>query len=398
MSTNLLGAHRQWASRPVDERFWGLDDMSLALHNTEVRSNERKVPVKQVRATSYVDETGKADLVLYGSAKPVTLTHWSMGQLSTYAGAPASYLRSLPPALAAQCLNNGLEKYDGEDVQLLLHRNGEPGSKDYTLRAMTTQYSRLWNTQILNALKPALDRGWMVPPARPCFNFSDPRARPATAEDIVPGQDSFGLSVRVGDMIAPAGCYAGDRDMFIFLVNPTRVIEVNSGDSLMRGVFIWNSEVGAGAFKVKSFYLESVCGNHIVWGAKDVRTFRLVHKGNNFHNIGGKLGNQLAKFGDRDTAEERNMLNAARNYVLGSNREEVVETVGRHTTLSQKVIDATYTVAIEYEHTAKAAPTTAWGMAHALTRYSQATPYADERSKLDTAAGELLQIAYKAKS
>ncbi|MEJ7663389.1 MAG: hypothetical protein WKG07_29515 [Hymenobacter sp.] len=138
---------------------------------------------------------------------------------------------------------------------------------NWTVRSLPSAYSRLWNADVVDGLVPALDWGWRVPPARPAVD--DPRARPATVEDILLGQESFGLSVKVGDMLAPAGVYAGDRDMFIFLVNPNRVID-DGMKGLMRGVFVWNSEVGAGAFKVRTFYLENVCGNHIVWSASGV--------------------------------------------------------------------------------------------------------------------------------
>ena len=67
---------------------------------------------------------------------PMDLTHWSMGQFSTYADAPASYLRTLPPELAAACINQGLSRYHGEDVQLMTQR----GDNGPTMRAMTTAY------------------------------------------------------------------------------------------------------------------------------------------------------------------------------------------------------------------------------------------------------------------
>ncbi len=391
MSTNLLGASHQWATRPPDERFWGLHDMGAALADVKTHSRELNIPVSKVRVTP-----GENDELTITATTPIKLTHWSMGQLSSYADAPAQYLRRLPAPLAAQCLNTGLEKYNNDGVQLLVHRNDGPP----VMRSMTTKYSRLWNDDIVKALRPATDYGWIVPPARPVDGMGDPRQRAATAKDIVPGQDAFGLSVKVGDQIAPAGCYASDRDMFVFMVNPKRVIDVDGSDGLMRGIFLWNSEVGAGAFKVQTFYLEAVCGNHIVWGAKDVRTFRMVHKGNNFQNFGHKLKRQLEDIANRDTSDERRMIESARNYVIGKNREEVVDTLhaNRQIGLSKTVIDAAYTVAVRYEHTAKSDPTTAWGMAHGLTRYSQTCPNADDRNDIDTSAGKLLQLAYTAKN
>src|SRR5439155_14156253 len=76
---------------------------------------------------------------------PATFTHWSFGQLSARAGAPADYLRSLPPTLAAQNLNYGLCNRPPEgNAQLLFHADGS-----LVLRAFTSdKYSRIWNHEV----------------------------------------------------------------------------------------------------------------------------------------------------------------------------------------------------------------------------------------------------------
>lgn len=369
--------------------------MGEAVRDMRQRSKEAVLPVARVKADTYAEDGKPDDLVLRGKHNPIRLTHWSMGQLAAYADAPAGYLRTLPTRLAADCINAGLAKYHGDDTQLLISNN-ENGP---TLRAMTTSYSRLWDEEVIRALRPAVDRGWMVPPGRPAVD--DPRARPATPADIVPGQEGFGLSVKVGDMIAPAGCYASDRDMFVLMVNPNRTIDVHSGDSLMRGVIVSNSEVGSGAFKVTAFYLESVCSNHILWYVSNVQTVRVVHRGRNFRNgITGRVLESVRALDHDDTSKERAMLAAARSHVLGKNREEVVAKLAgmKSLGLSQKIIDVSYTVAVRHADDAKASPNTAWGMVHGLTRVSQSTSHTDERMKVDAAAGKLLQLAYTAKS
>lgn len=390
MSTNLYDAHHQWRDRPADERFWGLDDLGAALMAGRRRSLEVNRPVSRVRACVGGDG---ASLCLDDGREPMGLSHWSMGQLCRYADAPAEYLRTLPPELAAANINHGLARHHGEDVQFLVERDDGRS----TMRAMTTAYSRLWNADVVRALKPATDAGWMIPPARPVRD--DPRSRPATLADIVPGQDSFGLAVKVGDLVAPGACFASDRDMFALLVNPARTIDVDGSGNLMRGVIVTNSEVGAKAFTVQTFYLEAICGNCIIWGAEGVQTLRLVHKGNNFHGIGHKLGRELRALTDANTTAERDMVSRARSYVLGKDREATVAAVHgiKGLGLSQKVIEAAYTMAEKWEFTAKAPPTTAWSMAHGLTRFSQTVPFADERAKLDGAAGKILQLAYAAK-
>lgn len=93
MSTNLFAAHNEWRDRPPDERFWGLSDMGAALQDARIRSNEVRCRVSKVQA---IVGTNGASLCLTDGRDPMELTHWSMGQLATYADAPASYLRTLP--------------------------------------------------------------------------------------------------------------------------------------------------------------------------------------------------------------------------------------------------------------------------------------------------------------
>jgi hypothetical protein len=167
----------------------------------------------------------------------------------------------------------------------------------------------------------------------------------------------------------------------------------------MRGFFVWNSEVGAGAIRAQTFLLENVCGNHIVWGASQVRSFRTVHRGDGaIGTFRDRLGKQLRDLSRLDTSAEVGMLTAARKFVLGKNREEVVEfaTNAKNLGLSKTDAEAAFTWSERWEHTALAPPNTAWGYAHGLTRYSQSPEvshgYADARSSLDAAGGKLLAM------
>ena len=258
MSRNLYAAHHQWMTRPADERFWGLDDLldHLRAERRAARESRRPINDFRVEAAPVVGyDSPDLRLIAGDTGESLGFTHWSFGQLCSVADAPASYLRRLPPDLAAINLNHGLRR-GGLPDSLQVLANADTGH----LRCLTRDYARFWNEDLVTALVPALDLGWRVPPARPAND--DPRARPATEADILPGQGAFGLSVKLGDLIAPAGVYCGDRDLFVFLVHAERTID-DGNQGLMRGVFLWNSEVGAGAFKVRTFYLENVCGNHV---------------------------------------------------------------------------------------------------------------------------------------
>jgi len=233
--------------------------------------------------------------------------------------------------------------------------------KDVELRAVTgTQYSRIWDLEVVRAIKPALSAGWRVPPARPAVD--DSRARPATKDDLLEQGDFWG-SIKEGDMIAPAGVYRGDRDSFIFLVKPSRVIDDGNG-GLMRGVFISNSEVGRCSFRVMTFLLQNVCSNRIVWGASDVQELKLVHKGRANTRFGSELVFRLRCYSDAGAVEEEKMIRAAKAYELGKNRNEVIEHLFEMKSLDicRRDLEGAWALAEEWKETAGAPPTHGLGL------------------------------------
>ena len=203
--SNLFEASRQWATRPNDERFWGLEDLEVHLAPLRKASELLPTSLGQLKAVP-----NKRDLRIVGEDdRTFQVTNWSFGQLCRAADAPPEYLSGLPARLASQCLNRGFDINRDVTVNCLLQKRGEATE----LRSiMSTKYSRIWDLDVVRAIKPALENGWRVPPARPATE--DPRARPATKEDIIE-QGNFWGSIKEGDMIAPAGVYRGDRDSFI---------------------------------------------------------------------------------------------------------------------------------------------------------------------------------------
>ena len=153
---------------------------------------------------------------------PAKFTHYSFGQIASRVKAPPSYLRELPATLAAQNLNYGLanQKDPEASAKLLIHRNG-----DMLVRCFTSaKYQRIWNYEVSNQLQGLQEFGWRVPPARPA-GLDNERTRIATEADCLVDRKFGSLSVKPGDTIAPAGLYASDRDMFVFMVNENAMLE-----------------------------------------------------------------------------------------------------------------------------------------------------------------------------
>lgn len=351
----LFQAHNQWSSRPADERFTSLQalfDATAAYAKTAHEKPEVRIDSLRVEAVD-----GAVQLVGRGGV-PARLTHWSFGQLAARVDAPASYLRELPPTLAAQNLNYGLAKRasskEDATANLLFHANGS-----LLLRAITSdRYSRVWNYEVAERLLDMEARGWT----------------PATPD------------IRVQDDRLPL--YASDHDMFAFIMHPDRVIrEAGNPTGLKRGLIAGNSEVGGGSLWLMRFLYREMCGNHIIWGAEDVIEVRARHIGN-IHEKFARWQMEITKYLNESTTNEEARIAASQTKRIAATKDEVLDALfgKRSINLSRKVLEAGY-AAIKSED---GDPLTPWGMAQGLTRYSQTTPYGDERMKIDRAAGKLL--------
>lgn len=356
----LFSAHQQWKTRPADQRFTSLTDLHAACFAYAQTARERHdIPVASLRA-----DVVAGDVQLLGrGGHAARLTHWSFGQLSARIGAPASYLRTLPPTLAVQNLNHGLAHRVADDadakVSLLFHENGS-----LLLRALTSdQYARIWNHEITARLLELESHGWQ--PARPDIRLQDNRLP----------------------------LYASDHDCFAFIRHADRVIkEGDGGLTLQRGLIVENSEVGASKLRLTRFLYREMCGNHIIWGAEGVTEVALRHVG----SIRDRLVEwdvAITRYLDTSaTADELAIASAKRKRIAGT-KDQVLDALfskAKGLGLSRKALVGGVD-AIQPDQDGD--PRSVWGVVQGLTRYSQTVPYADERTTIDRAAGKVLSMA-----
>lgn len=383
--SELMSAHSQWAHRPADERFWTLAEMTAACAASRAGCRSASVPFRRLEAT--LDSASRVALTGPGG-NPASFTNYAFGQFCASIGAPAAYLRQLPPETAAQCLNIGIRKHaDGSDRELLLHQNGH-----LTLRAsLSSRYDRVWDDDVCTMLQGLT--GWR-PPAGLAVGEHMGASREATADDILPGQ----INIRPGCKIAPSGLYASDHDMFAFLVAPDRVISDGAGGSLMRGIFVRNSEVGDSSLSVTFFLMQAVCGNHIVWNATGVHEIKVRHLGaGTMRRAFRGFEAELRRYHDAAPEEERGII-AARNLVLGTSKEECLSAILKYAkthslALSKPKVSDALDVA-ERHVDWYGNPRTLWAAVAGLTHASQSTGFADDRTETDKVAGKLLRMAF----
>ena len=134
-------AHREWATRPPDERYASVSALYDAARARRTRTEER-----DVETTGFCTEAeGSDDLVLReASGRTAELTNWSFEQLAAVAGAPPKYLRTLPAPIASSAINYGLQRQRRE-AHLFFADQAAP----WTVHAITSpRYARVHHDEL----------------------------------------------------------------------------------------------------------------------------------------------------------------------------------------------------------------------------------------------------------
>ena len=362
MNNILSQASHQWATRPADESFLSL----ASLHEAVTKRTDRAKEARDVRYSDLRVEASDGDVKLIGKTNvPASLTHWSFGQLSRAVDAPAGYLRELPATLATQNLNHGLAQRGQAAglTKLLLDVNGHP-----TVRALTgPDYARIWDQDITSRLM-RLPQEW----------------QPAPETTLVDGGATRGL-------------YASDHDIFVFLVDSDRrIFEHLPGGGLSRGFMIANSEVGDKSFWMLTFLYAFICGNHNVWGVEGVRELRIRHAGRKaearaFNN----LQVELRKYTDASSKDDEERIQKCMAKELANTKDELLDSLFgmRSLQLSRKLLNQAYDLAEQHEDW-YGNPRTVWGIGNGISEAATTVPYADERVRIERAAGRVFEMAF----
>lgn len=363
MSSTLMQASNQWASRPADERFTSL--LTMQDHFTRIRdaSIASVVASRKIEALPAADNRGMQ--IVVNDSDAYTPTNWSFGQIAQLAGAPGGYLRSLPSPIAADCVNYGLKfERDVEDVGLLTYANGSA-----QLRAATgPRYGRIWNSDIVAAL---VDR------------FGD-----GVSGDTfkVPGEFGERMDVTAENTTL----YASDRDMFVFLADEDHRIEIpnrrnGEAGSMARGFFVWNSEVGGKTFGLATFLFDYVCCNRIVWGAAEYKEITLRHTQSAPVKFIEEITPALETYAKSSTASITQAITDARAAKIEGDVSDFLA----------KRFGARRAVVIEKTHELEEGRPieTLWDAATGVTAYARSIPFQDQRVDVEREAGALLALA-----
>jgi hypothetical protein len=382
MSTllNQQAASSQYAYRPKDERFSSLAALVSAAEYDRDHSVERTYNLRDLRAV----EVPAADLApsAPGTATPLrttiqlespkgraAFTHWSFGQLARTIGAPAAYLRDLPPAIAADAINYGLRDADhtaGKRANLLVRANG--GTP--IVRAATSDtYGRVWDAELYSVLGRYFGDGarssqgeWQSPPTWSGEN---------------------------------AGQYRGDRDSFVIRIDGGSIVGDPRGFSgggngrLNRGILVRNSEVGHCSITLECILFDFICGNHILWGAVIDRTFRRRHVGTEITQKTLSEILQIARrYNSRSASEDEAIIKTLTQHEIAHTKEAVIDELKK---LGYSVKQATEAYDTCEAKDPQLNPRSFWGVMAGTTRASQEAGYQDDRLALDQLAAAVLK-------
>lgn len=356
---NDTRASREWATRPDDQRYLTLEDLSAAVHRRKRESWTVTSPTVGLRmVVDNGDLALSAPDYVTGQHRQLALSNWSFGQLAATAKAPASYLRRLPPELAAANVQWGLEYGSSrEDVLIMGLTNGH-----HELRSLTSSsYGRIWDADVVERIQRVnADGRWKIPAA----SYSGANPKRATT------------------------LYASDRDVFLFLVDPNHPVHVGD-DTLFRGFYCWNSEVGAATFGLTTFLYRFVCDNRIIWGQQDVREVRIRHTGGAPQRFEREAREYLDRYTHSSPGVIEGQITRAQQTAIPLKRDETIQDWLRSRGFTRPQSTAIVQRAQEEEGQAHSV----WDIIQGATAVARSVPHTDDRVSMERKAGSLMRYA-----
>lgn len=358
-NANSMVLNAQWSSRPDDQRYLTLDSLHESVAARRRTSAVKDVALEHLRVLPGI-ASGELLLGAATGEEYGTLTHWAFGQLAARAHAPAGYLRTLPPELAAVDLQWSVEHLtddDTKDAKVLTRANGST----FAAAVTSPTYGRIWDADVVGAIAQRIDPAiWKVPSAS--YAASDPK-RATTL-------------------------YASDRDVFVFMVNESAVIEVPGEGPKFRGFYAYNSETGNGKFGIATFLYDRVCDNRIIWGMAEFKEIAIRHTSGAPMRYLAEAVPQLRGYLEASPTGEAAVIKSAQERVIGKDRASVVDWL-RTRRFTQAIAGKAYDGA---EKEGIRNPRTLWGVVSGLTGAAHDIKHTDDRIDIERKASALLDL------
>lgn len=365
----LTQAHTQWATRPEDERFKTLEDLSAAVHRRRTISRERVTPWRELSV-----EASNEGLLLSNKSlqSESELTHWSFGQLSQRLRTPAGFVRELKPETAALVLNERIQQIPRTEEVNLMRLAQDDGN---VLQALTgPKYGRIWDADVVDMVEKIVERSG--------GRFHNPMAYAG---------GKFGADPE------PAGLYASDRDCFMFMIDGGSVFDAGPRAQFNKGFIVSNSEVGKSSLMIMTFLFNVVCGNHYIWGASEVNTTRIIHSSGGparfIDQAYPSLMDMTAQIPDLSGVSRAQGLRLDDMQLAGNNfhkdQESWIKLFAKSRDFTVGEVKEAIATAVREEGKCE----TIWDLTQGFTASAREIAHADTRFNLERRAGKLLALA-----
>ena len=294
----LKRGHTELFRRGPDECFDSLAGLTRFCQEQKEKSVDRWVPPRSLRPRPLALDRLVIDFADPGakqSEEAYQMNDWSFTQLCQLAKVSRDTVNRVTADTAWRVFGDTLP--DG-NKPLQLYTEGN------IIRSIHgVSYTRLYNADILAMLAEfATD---FQPPQKAAFGGKN---------------DSGGT-----------GLYAGEQDMFVFLIDPTGWAEIE-GQAFAPGFFIWNSEVGKRSLGIQTFWFQAICQNHIVWDAVEVVEFTRKHTASIQDSLAEmrRIVEQLVAKRDERRDGFVKVIAKAIHVRLGADAEEVAKVLLQH--------------------------------------------------------------------
>jgi len=374
MSNNLMIASNEWMSRPADQRFETLDALSAKVNSRRNLSTAVDINVRDLHVESRTIELTVEDkqvpstqLILNSGIAPASPTHWSFGQLCRTTQLGSDTMRRLPTSIVADSLNYRLAKVEAPELKLMAIK--DPEGEVNTLQALTSRtYGRIWDADVVRSTQTLVERA-----AEAGKKFFNPK-------------DWSGKS---------SGLYASDHDVFIFMIDGGSVVDVGwdqkgQPELLHRGFIVSNSEVGAASFSLMTFMFRVVCGNHCIWGAKDVSELMIRHTSSGPARFESEVMPTLRGYLDATAAPLEAAIKKAKGYLLPEKSDDLIKFLRAKNFSKGEIVDA-----INAAKTEEGDARTLWQIVNGFTASARQYAHIDTRLNLEKRAGALLDLVGK---
>lgn len=349
-------AQTQWFNRPADERFETLDSLEAHVRARKAATTTYIVAPEQLKVEQLAGSS--VGLALNTGADVAVPTAWAFQQLAGLAKAPASYLRSLPAAITTQALNYGLSRRQaGEDQKELKSKvmiwGGETPTPEF--RCVTgPEYGRIWDLEVVQMAQAAVKAS-----GGKLYNPPDWNRK-------------------------PSGLYASDRDVFILLISGGSLVDGGGErDQLHKGLMIWNSEVGAATFGLSAFLYRQVCGNHLLFGARQQVEVRLRHTSRAPERFVEAMP-KVMQFIDADASAEERAVRAAKAKILPVAEDELNKLTSQWFTKRQTKL------AVMTAQREEGRCENVWDLVQGFTANARDEDNSDVRTELERKAGSMM--------